>query len=151
MRGGGRGGLSQWVYSCVHHVTWIPNKLWRSNSIFNLWPEATEFLQSCNAFSSLLHTSFLDFVPFRPLLSFPSSPPLYVNMSCSLFCLQSLFPRSPELFKGLDQDLRGTNLTLSSFPANRLNLLCRCTVYTVHSVQHHTFFLTNQRPNFWTS
>ncbi len=23
--------------SCAHHVTWSPNKLWRSNSIFNLW------------------------------------------------------------------------------------------------------------------
>ncbi len=22
-------------YSCVHHMTWSPNKLWRSNSIFN--------------------------------------------------------------------------------------------------------------------
>ncbi len=22
--------------SCAHHVTWSPNKLWRSNSIFNL-------------------------------------------------------------------------------------------------------------------
>ncbi len=24
-------------YSCAHHVTWSPNKLWRSTSIFNLW------------------------------------------------------------------------------------------------------------------
>ncbi len=24
--------------SCPHHVTWSPNKLWRSNSLFNLWP-----------------------------------------------------------------------------------------------------------------
>jgi hypothetical protein len=23
-------------YSCAHHVTWSPNKLWRSNSIFYL-------------------------------------------------------------------------------------------------------------------
>ncbi len=22
---------------CAHHVTWSPNKLWRSNSMFNLW------------------------------------------------------------------------------------------------------------------
>jgi hypothetical protein len=50
----------------------------------------------------------------RPLLSFLSSLPLYVNMSCSQFCLQSFYPRSPELFKGRDQGLRGTNLTLSS-------------------------------------
>ncbi len=25
-------------YSCAHHVTWSPNKLWRSTSIFNLCP-----------------------------------------------------------------------------------------------------------------
>ncbi len=31
--GGGLGGHSQWVQLC----TWSPNKLWRSNSIFNLW------------------------------------------------------------------------------------------------------------------
>jgi hypothetical protein len=23
-------------YSCVHYVTWSPNKLWKSNTIFNL-------------------------------------------------------------------------------------------------------------------
>ncbi len=33
LRGGGLGGLSQWVQLW----TWSPNKLWRSNSIFNLW------------------------------------------------------------------------------------------------------------------
>jgi hypothetical protein len=34
---GGRGlrVLSQ-QYSCAHHVTWTPNKLWRSSSIFNM-------------------------------------------------------------------------------------------------------------------
>ncbi len=31
-------GLSQWVQLC----TWSPNKLWRSNSIFNLWSFVTE-------------------------------------------------------------------------------------------------------------
>jgi hypothetical protein len=31
-------GLSQWVrYSYALHVTWSPNKPWRSTSIFNLW------------------------------------------------------------------------------------------------------------------
>ncbi len=36
--GGGLRGVSQWVlYSCVHHVTFSPNKLWISTSIFNLW------------------------------------------------------------------------------------------------------------------
>jgi hypothetical protein len=29
-------GVSANEYSCAHHVTWSPNKLWRSNSIFNL-------------------------------------------------------------------------------------------------------------------
>jgi hypothetical protein len=36
---GGREGVarSQPIeYSCAHHVTWSPNKLWRSTSIFNL-------------------------------------------------------------------------------------------------------------------
>ncbi len=30
-------------YSCEHCVTWSPNKLWRSTSIFNLW---AQYLQS---------------------------------------------------------------------------------------------------------
>jgi hypothetical protein len=34
--GGGGGGVSANEYSCAHHVTWNPNKLWRSNSILNL-------------------------------------------------------------------------------------------------------------------
>ncbi len=38
MRGeGGSCGVSANEYSCAHHVTWSPNILWRSNSIFNLW------------------------------------------------------------------------------------------------------------------
>ncbi len=40
MRGGGLQGLSQWVQLC----TWSPNKLWRSNSIFNLWALWCRFL-----------------------------------------------------------------------------------------------------------
>ncbi len=35
--GGGSFGVSANEYSCAHHVTWSPNKLWRSTSIFNLW------------------------------------------------------------------------------------------------------------------
>jgi hypothetical protein len=39
MRGeGGSCGVSANEYSCVHHVTWSPNKLLRSTSIFNLCP-----------------------------------------------------------------------------------------------------------------
>jgi hypothetical protein len=36
--GGGEGGcgVSANENSCAHHVTWSPNKLWRSNSIFKL-------------------------------------------------------------------------------------------------------------------
>ena len=37
---GGEGvgcGVSANKNSCTHHVTWSPNKLGRSNSIFNLW------------------------------------------------------------------------------------------------------------------
>ncbi len=40
MGGGGVHGLSQWVQLC----TWSPNKLWRSNSIFNLWHKPTSYL-----------------------------------------------------------------------------------------------------------
>ncbi len=37
MRGeGGVAGVSANEYSCAYHMTWSPNKLWRSNSIFNL-------------------------------------------------------------------------------------------------------------------
>jgi hypothetical protein len=37
MRGeGGSCGVSAIEYRCTHHVTWSPNKLWRSTSIFNL-------------------------------------------------------------------------------------------------------------------
>ncbi len=37
--GGGRGGcgVSSNENSCAHHVTWSPNKLWRSNSIWLRW------------------------------------------------------------------------------------------------------------------
>jgi hypothetical protein len=38
MRGkGGRCGVSANEYTCAHHVTWSPNKLCRSTSIFNVW------------------------------------------------------------------------------------------------------------------
>jgi hypothetical protein len=33
--GGGGCGVSANEYGCAHHVTWSPNKLWRSTSIFN--------------------------------------------------------------------------------------------------------------------
>jgi hypothetical protein len=34
---GGSCRVSANEYSCAHRVTWSPNKLWRSTSIFNLW------------------------------------------------------------------------------------------------------------------
>jgi hypothetical protein len=34
---GGRCEVPANENSCTHHVTWSPNKLWRSNSILNLW------------------------------------------------------------------------------------------------------------------
>jgi hypothetical protein len=34
-------GVSANEYSCAHHVTWSPNKHWRSTSIFNLWSVLT--------------------------------------------------------------------------------------------------------------
>jgi hypothetical protein len=41
MGGGGGCGVSANENSCAHHVTWSPNKLWRSNSICNLWCTCT--------------------------------------------------------------------------------------------------------------
>ncbi len=37
MRGRGCRGASANEHSCAHHLTWSPNILWRSNTIFNLW------------------------------------------------------------------------------------------------------------------
>jgi hypothetical protein len=38
MRGGGcRVTGNEYSCECAYHVTWSPNKLWRSTSIFNLW------------------------------------------------------------------------------------------------------------------
>jgi hypothetical protein len=34
---GGCSRVSANEYSCAQHVTWSPNKLWRSTSILNLW------------------------------------------------------------------------------------------------------------------
>jgi hypothetical protein len=43
--GGGEGvaGVSANENSCAHHLTWSPNKLWRSNSLFNLWCQMISF------------------------------------------------------------------------------------------------------------
>jgi hypothetical protein len=41
--GGGGCGVSANENSCAYHVTWSPNKLWRSNSIFNLWGQVSMY------------------------------------------------------------------------------------------------------------
>ncbi len=49
-KGGGLRGLSQWVQLCTIHCTWSPNKLWRYNSIFNIWyqpPQLERTLHIC--------------------------------------------------------------------------------------------------------
>jgi len=43
MRGGEGCGVSANEYSCAHHVTRNPNKLWRSTSLFNLWLRGREY------------------------------------------------------------------------------------------------------------
>jgi hypothetical protein len=47
--GGGESyGVSANEYSCAHHVTWSPSKLWRSTSIFNLWNSPSNMLRGFN-------------------------------------------------------------------------------------------------------
>ncbi len=46
MRGGGGCGVFINEYSC----TWSPNKLWRSNSICNLWVKCTKKAFSCSRY-----------------------------------------------------------------------------------------------------
>jgi hypothetical protein len=53
----GMRGVSQWVKLC----TWSPNKLWRSNSIFNLW-----FLTYTNTFKTL--RKIQRFFPMKQLI-----------------------------------------------------------------------------------
>ncbi len=75
MRGEGWGscGVSANEYSCAHHVTWSPNKLCRSTSIFNLW-----FVQIC-------------FVVFQAVLKpFLSS---WSSRAASLTLIICIFPR----------------------------------------------------------
>ncbi len=53
--GGGLRCLSQWEHLC----TWSPNKLWRSDSIFNLWPSSLsgDYRWWCNCFGYIVHLS----------------------------------------------------------------------------------------------
>ncbi len=52
---GGSCGVSANEYSCAHHVTWGPNKLWRSTSIFNLWAQG---FRSCYFEFKILYISW---------------------------------------------------------------------------------------------
>ncbi len=47
---GGACGVSANEYSCEYHVTWSPNKLWRSTSIFNLWAQCLQFVKPWDIF-----------------------------------------------------------------------------------------------------
>ncbi len=46
------GCVSANEYSCAHHVTWSPNKLWRSTSIFNLWNAPSKWCRKCPKLSA---------------------------------------------------------------------------------------------------
>ena len=68
--GGGRCGVSANENSCAHHVTWSPNKLWRSNSIFNL---------------CVIISNFQDDIHFILCLLIPC---LVMDLSLPVFCPQ---------------------------------------------------------------
>ncbi len=65
----GRGyGVQANEYSCVHHVTWSPNRLWRSNSLFNL----RQTYSPCFSHTPILinekrNKKSRDTVPLRPI------------------------------------------------------------------------------------
>jgi hypothetical protein len=55
-REGGSFGVSANEYSCANHVTWSPNELWRSTSIFNLWLQVSNFRGLVTSCTSILAT-----------------------------------------------------------------------------------------------
>jgi hypothetical protein len=60
MRGDWGGcGISSNEYSCAHHLTWSPNKLWRSTSIFNLWFTSSHYRYPFTSFSPTMHHNYL--------------------------------------------------------------------------------------------
>ncbi len=63
--GWGRGcGVSANEYSCAHHVTWSPIKLWRSTSKFYLWVLRRE---TCNSlFCVKMFSDIVDAMPMCP-------------------------------------------------------------------------------------
>ncbi len=82
---GGRGkfwGVSANEYSCAHHVTWSPNKLWRSTSIFNLCCQAIPNAGgggTCGA--SANEYSFVHITWHGAQINFGDLPP-YLTLCC---------------------------------------------------------------------
>jgi hypothetical protein len=69
---GGSCGILANEYSCVHHVTWSPNKLWRTTSIFSLCLPPFET-------APILPFSFVPFL-FNP--SAPSPSFIQISLLC---------------------------------------------------------------------
>ncbi len=58
---GGLRALNQWVQLCI----WSPNKLWRSNSIFNLWLAALYNVNPVQSFENNVQHKVLPYVEYR--------------------------------------------------------------------------------------
>ncbi len=72
-----RSGVSANRYSSAHHVTWSPNKLWRSNSIFNQWSTPCTVSLSFSFFcGDPWDRPATLYCPSRLLLSFPARRPV---------------------------------------------------------------------------
>ncbi len=85
--GGGRElwGLSQWVQLC----TWSPNKLWRSNSIFNLCLWVTTFCsvkKSIRVNIECTAVSEMCWLAYSYVWSWPADPKLHFNHFSKLYC-----------------------------------------------------------------
>ncbi len=63
---GGSCGVLANEYSCAHHVTWSPNKLWRSTFIFNLrWIPFVNRAYSKATHNSTIFPLFINFMTQR--------------------------------------------------------------------------------------
>ncbi len=131
-RGWGDGGLrGSQLYSCAHHVTWIPNKLGRSTSIFNLW-----VYMSTSWFVGVMHAGTGDFCPtpnhfpsYSPPLSIYLSQWLYITLPSTPFnglaLVKSVIMTSPFIILR-DKFPRGTAYFCFKSATRQL------TVYTIH-------------------
>jgi hypothetical protein len=69
MRGeGGSCGVSANEYSCAHHVTWSPNKPWRSTSIFNLYAYSISHRLFQGLFSAVWPDDEYMYISYRKIL-----------------------------------------------------------------------------------